>query len=66
MGKRGVVGVAPTRSVLKRPVALYTLAALECIGDINTFRDRVRDLGVAVKYRNASGEWVHRHGATLN
>ena len=65
MGKRGVVGVAPTRSVLKRPAALDTLAALECIGDINTFRDRVRDLGVAVKYRNPSGQWVNRRKADM-
>ena len=35
------------------------LAALESIGDINTLRDRVRDLGIAIKHLNPSGEWVH-------
>ena len=75
MGKRDVVGVAQARPVLKRPAAsgfgdakpsfMDTLAALESIGDINMFRDRVRDLGVAIKYRNASGQWVKRRKADM-
>lgn len=75
MGKRDVVGVAQARPVLKRPAAsgfgdakpsfMDTLAALESIGDINMFRDRVRDLGVAIKYRNPSGQWVNRRKADM-
>ena len=75
MGKRDVVGVAQARPVLKRPAAsgleeenisfMDTLAALESIGDINMFRYRVRDLGVAIKYRNPSGQWVNRRKADM-
>ena len=75
MGKRDVVGVAQARPVLKRPAAsgleeenisfMDTLAALESIGEINMFRHRVRDLGVAIKYRNPSGQWVNRRKADM-
>ena len=75
MGKRDVVGVAQARPVLKRPSAsgpveenlsfMDTLAALESIGDINMFRHRVRDLGVAIKYRNPTGQWVNRRKADM-
>ena len=75
MDKRGVVGVALTRSVLKRPAALGlgdeelsfmdSLAALESMGDINLFRDLVRDLGVAYRYRNPAGKWVNRRKADM-
>ena len=62
MRKQGSAGGAPAQSVLKRPAALATL---QFIGDINQFRDRCRELGVAIKYRNASGKWVHRSKADM-
>ena len=75
MGKQGAVGAAPAQSVLKRPAALGlaggnptladSMAQLESIGDINQFRDRARDLGVTIKYRNASGQWVNRRKADM-
>ena len=65
MNKRSACGVALTRSVFKRPASMDTLAALESMGDINMFRDRVRDLGVAVKERKPSGRWVNRRKADI-
>ena len=66
MRKRGAVGARP---VLKRPAAQgdekLSLAEVESIGDINKFRDRVRDLGVAIKYRNSFGHWVNRRKADV-
>ena len=38
---------------------------LQSIGDINNFRQRVRELGVATQYRNAAGHWVNRRKADM-
>jgi len=75
MGKQGAVGAAPAHSVMKRPAAaalgggsrtlVGSMSMLESIGDINEFRDCARDLGVAIKYRNAAGEWVNRRKADM-
>ena len=65
MNKRGACGVALTRTSFKRPLSMDTLAALESMGDINMFRDRVRELGVAVKEVKPSGHWGNRLKADM-
>ena len=48
-----------------RPTLVDSMAKLESIGDINLFRDRACELGVAKKYCNASGQWAHRRKADM-
>ena len=54
MGKRGTVEGVCMGSLTD------SMTTLEATGDINHFRDRARELGVAIKHRNAEGIWVHR------
>ena len=47
------------------PTLVDSMAKLESIGDINLFRVGARELGVAVKDCNASGQLVHRRKADM-